>query len=56
MLPIASCEAIAGLLGQVQEVEDGQLFITTNRGRTVAVLRPMPGDDATDLAQAILAM
>jgi len=56
MSPIGSYEAKTRLPELLREVEKGQSFVITNRGRGIAILCPIPKDASNDLAQAIEAM
>lgn len=56
MVQIGSYDAKTRLPELLREVEKGQSFVITNRGRAVAVLGPIPADEGADLAQAIFAM
>ncbi|NMM28825.1 MAG: type II toxin-antitoxin system prevent-host-death family antitoxin [Glaciimonas sp.] len=56
MLEIGSYDAKTRLPELLREVENGQSFVITNRGRAVAMLCPIPKDESNDLAQAIAAM
>lgn len=56
MVQIGSYDAKTRLPELLREVEKGQSFVITNRGRAIAVLGPMPAEAATNLAQAIFAM
>lgn len=56
MRHIGAYEAKTRLPELVREVEKGQSFLITNRGRAVALLGPVPEDQSSDLAQAISAM
>lgn len=56
MQEIGSYDAKTRLPELLREVETGQSFVITNRGRAVAMLCPISKDESSDLAQAIAAM
>jgi prevent-host-death family protein len=56
MTQIGAYDAKTRLPELLREVEKGQSFVITNRGRAVAVLGPVPADASNDLTLAIAAM
>lgn len=55
MTPIGSYDAKTRLPELLREVEKGQSFVITNRGRPIAVLGPLPAE-ANSLAETIQAL